>query len=51
MHTSGAHKNNNDNTMPIFIGLNKTTTKKARSPQEGNSTRKDKELCSQTDVF
>jgi hypothetical protein len=23
--TNGVHKNNNDNTTPIFIGLNKTT--------------------------
>jgi hypothetical protein len=33
-HTNGAHKNNNDNnTTPIFIGLNKTT-QKTRTPQE-----------------
>jgi hypothetical protein len=32
MHTNGAHKNN-DNTTPIFIGLN-NTAQKARTAQE-----------------
>jgi hypothetical protein len=47
--TNGEHKNN-DNTILIFIGLNKTT-QKISMLQEENSTRKDKELCSQTNIF
>jgi hypothetical protein len=27
IHTNGAHKNNNNNITPIFMGLNKTTQK------------------------
>jgi uncharacterized protein YccT (UPF0319 family) len=50
MHTNGAHNNNNNNTMPMFRGLNKAT-QKTQTPQEEKSTGKDKELCSQTDVF
>jgi hypothetical protein len=44
IHTNGApHKNNNDNnTTPIYIGLN-NTTQKTRTPQEESSTSEDKE--------
>jgi hypothetical protein len=40
IHITGAYKNN-DNTTPIFIGLNKTT-QITWKPQEEGSTRKDK---------
>jgi hypothetical protein len=41
--TSGGHKKNtNNNTTPIFIGLNKTTQTTQR-PQKESSERKDKE--------
>jgi hypothetical protein len=33
MHTNGAHKNNDNTTTPLFIGLNKTT-QKTRTAQE-----------------
>jgi hypothetical protein len=36
-------------TTPIFIGLNRT--QKPQMPQEENSAGKDKELCSQTNIF
>jgi hypothetical protein len=43
IHTNGAHKNNKDNnTTPIFKGLNKITLK-TRTPKEESSARKDKE--------
>jgi hypothetical protein len=43
VYSNGAHKNNNDNnTIPIFIGVNKTT-QKARMSQEEGSARKGKE--------
>jgi hypothetical protein len=46
-----AHNNNNDNnTTPMFIGLHKTT-QRTQTPAEENSAGKDKELCSQTNVF
>jgi hypothetical protein len=32
VHTNVAHKNNNNNTTPMFVGLN--NTKKTRMPQE-----------------
>jgi hypothetical protein len=51
IHTNGALKNNNDNnTIPIFKGLNKTTQKTWTLQGEGG-TGKDKELCSHTNVF
>jgi hypothetical protein len=51
VHTNEAHKNNNDNrTTQTHIGLNKTT-QKTRKPQEENSEGKDKELCSQRNLF
>jgi hypothetical protein len=43
------HKNN-INTMPMFIGLNKTT-QKSQMLQKENSAGKDKELCSQTSIL
>jgi hypothetical protein len=40
----------NNNIMPMFIGI-KRTTQKTQMPQEENSAEKDKELCSQTNIF
>jgi hypothetical protein len=40
--TNGAHKNNNYNTTPRLIALNKTT-QKTRTTQEETSAREDKE--------
>jgi hypothetical protein len=51
IHTNGAHKlNNGINTTPILIGLYKTT-QKTWTLQEKGSTSKDKECCSQANVF
>jgi hypothetical protein len=51
IHTNGAHNNNNDNnSTTIFIGLHKTT-KKTWMPQEEGSANKDKECCSQANLF
>jgi hypothetical protein len=45
--TNGTHSNSNDNnTTPMFRGLNKTT-QKTRTPKEENSAGMAKELCSQ----
>jgi hypothetical protein len=41
VHISEAHKNNNDNNTPMFIGLKKTTQKTRISQEEGGA-RKDK---------
>jgi hypothetical protein len=49
LHTNGAHKNNNDNTTLIFIGLH--TTQKTQTSQEEGSARKDKERSSQANLF
>jgi hypothetical protein len=49
IHTNGAHKNNDNNTMLMFIGLKKTAQK--QTPQEENDARKDKEFCSQKRYF
>jgi hypothetical protein len=49
MHTNGTHKNNDNTTMPMLIGLNKTT--RNTDAQKKNSAGKDKELCSQTNIF
>jgi hypothetical protein len=50
VHIKGAHKNNNDNnTMPMFIGLNKATQKHGHCKR--NFMGKDQELCYQTNVF
>jgi hypothetical protein len=42
IHTNGAHKNNDNHTTPIFIGLHKTT-QKTRTPQEDDRATEGKE--------
>jgi hypothetical protein len=47
----GAHKNNNNNnTTPMLMGLNKTTQNSGPLKRKINAG-KDKEICSQRNVF